>query len=77
MFSKKETYEDEVEPLALGVEDVEPDAAGVVAGVVVGDVAEGLDALADALPEVLLPAAELPAADDEPVKQPASPKPNE
>lgn len=65
--------EEEVEPLALGVEAVEPDAAGVVAGVVVGDVAEGVDALADALPEVLLPAAELPAEDDPPVKQLESP----
>lgn len=64
--------EEEVEPLALGVEAVEPDAAGVVAGVVVGDVA-GVDALADALPEVLLPAAELPAEDDPPVKQLESP----
>lgn len=67
-----EEEDDEAAPLALAVEDVEPDAAGVVAGVV-GDVA-GLDALEDALPEVLLPAAELPAADDDPpVKQPESP----
>jgi len=38
----------------------------------------GLDALEDALPEVLLPVAELPAADDDPpVKQLESPELNE
>ena len=38
----------------------------------------GLDALEDALPEVLLPAGELPAADDDPpVKQLESPELNE